>query len=493
MSYPSSQVFAGSHIRVPLAASRLIPVLMLAAVAAAFGSAHAQIVINTYFEVTVDSLVDSTFSTPGCTLRDAVASLNAGSNVDGCLRAVRTGSQPNTIVFDPMLFPGQIFLEDELAVTSPLRIVGSETLPLEISGQNQSRIFRVTDTGSLEVEHLTLQQGYTQTVGGAILSAAPVTLRHCEVNSSRADDYGGGVVATDLIVEHCTFDGNRSNLGGAIGNVGTLRVVDSVFSNNEATGSDGGGAIVIESSVAEILQSRFVSNSALAGGAILTAQSFFATTTVIASTFENNRATSGFGSSIRQLGGEALVQQSLFIDTPDSRDEWQIYQLTQSTKMQIENSTFTGNDGIAAEADITLLHVTMTLTPPQASATISLERESTTARIRDSIFTAMGNQGCRGSNANVVENRSNIFSINLCPETGPNIITSDAQLGPLQDNGGPTLSRAPLPGSPAVGAASIFCLPTDQRGFNRGNIPCDIGAVELDASSALFRDGFESP
>ncbi|HKH10180.1 MAG TPA: choice-of-anchor Q domain-containing protein [Rubrobacter sp.] len=59
-------------------------------------------------------------------------------------------------------------------------------------------------------------------------------------------------------------------------------------------------------------------------------------------------------------------------------------------------------------------------------------------------------------------------------------------LGPLQDNGGPTDTRALLGGSPAIdrGAASIAgsdfgCPATDQRGVSRPQGPrCDIGAFE---------------
>jgi hypothetical protein len=59
------------------------------------------------------------------------------------------------------------------------------------------------------------------------------------------------------------------------------------------------------------------------------------------------------------------------------------------------------------------------------------------------------------------------------------------RLGPLQDNGGPTITMAPLPGSPAIDAiAPGNCvLSTDQRGQPRPDEAadsgfCDIGSVE---------------
>ncbi|GAB4397781.1 MAG: hypothetical protein OHK0053_14970 [Microscillaceae bacterium] len=62
----------------------------------------------------------------------------------------------------------------------------------------------------------------------------------------------------------------------------------------------------------------------------------------------------------------------------------------------------------------------------------------------------------------------------------PNILIADPLLGPLQDNGGPTLTMALLPGSPAIDAGGNFpmALATDQRGSVRVGKP-DIGAFEL--------------
>ena len=55
-----------------------------------------------------------------------------------------------------------------------------------------------------------------------------------------------------------------------------------------------------------------------------------------------------------------------------------------------------------------------------------------------------------------------------------------ADLGPLQDNGGPTLTCALLQGSLAIGAGtSIGAPPTDQRGIARQPGKCDIGAFQL--------------
>lgn len=56
---------------------------------------------------------------------------------------------------------------------------------------------------------------------------------------------------------------------------------------------------------------------------------------------------------------------------------------------------------------------------------------------------------------------------------------ADIHLGPLADNGGPTLTHALMPGSVAIDAATGSCPPGDQRGFARpGGAACDVGAYE---------------
>jgi len=71
--------------------------------------------------------------------------------------------------------------------------------------------------------------------------------------------------------------------------------------------------------------------------------------------------------------------------------------------------------------------------------------------------------------------------------TGSGASPLDPHLGPLADNGGPTWTMAPQPGSPALDAVPLAncSVRTDQRGQPRPdplyNGACDIGAVEVPA------------
>ena len=79
---------------------------------------------------------------------------------------------------------------------------------------------------------------------------------------------------------------------------------------------------------------------------------------------------------------------------------------------------------------------------------------------------------------------------NLIGDTGPfsirnldldDLPDTDPMLGPLADNGGPTLSRIPLIGSPVRGLAERTGWPwSDQRGFLRPTLSA-IGSVDPDA------------
>jgi len=66
-----------------------------------------------------------------------------------------------------------------------------------------------------------------------------------------------------------------------------------------------------------------------------------------------------------------------------------------------------------------------------------------------------------------------------------------AGLGPLQDNGGPTLTHALLPGSPAIESGTGIGAPSyDQRGFPRpSGRAFDIGAVEFRDQAQLLELG----
>ena len=88
---------------------------------------------------------------------------------------------------------------------------------------------------------------------------------------------------------------------------------------------------------------------------------------------------------------------------------------------------------------------------------------------------------CIGS---ITDAGHNLSSDNSCAFTGAGSLNNvDPMLGPLADNGGPTLTMALLPGSPAIDAGDDAAAPpTDQRGVARPvGAASDIGAYECSA------------
>ena len=79
---------------------------------------------------------------------------------------------------------------------------------------------------------------------------------------------------------------------------------------------------------------------------------------------------------------------------------------------------------------------------------------------------------------NLIGNTTGITQIS--GDTTGNKLNVDPMLGPLQDNGGPTWTRAPAPGSPAIDAGHSGGAQQDQRRFPR---PVDLPGVANAASS----------
>jgi hypothetical protein len=155
--------------------------------------------------------------------------LNNGDSGPGSLRAAIAGAQSgDTIVFDPRLDGQTIALTSgELAITQSLRIIGPGVDRLTVSGNNAGRIFDLTGSGlTVKIASLTISDGLAAQGGGIENLASNLTLSAVNLSNDQAigaaggDAQGGGV-----------FNGGAAS----------LRVVDSVFTNDLARGGDGLG------------------------------------------------------------------------------------------------------------------------------------------------------------------------------------------------------------------------------------------------------------
>jgi hypothetical protein len=177
-----------------------------------------------------------------------------------------------------------------------------------------------------------------------------------------------------------------------------------------------------------------------------------------------------------------------------------------SSSARIENSTFSGNvargddrnpskgGAISAFRDLDVRATTITGNSAESGAAIALNGESTSyydpqpATVISSIVAANDSTGggpdCISLNqaepvpVQPLSGGGNVFGADGCGTAGPSdILTAGPGLGPLADNGGPTMTHALLPGSPAIANGLDLGLKTDQRGEPRDSQP-DSGSFE---------------
>ncbi len=191
------------------------------------------------------------------------------------------------------------------------------------------------------------------------------------------------------------------------------------------------------------------------------------TTMVSDSTFDTN-VTAG----VNVVGGFTSVDSSTF-----TNNEVGVY--VQSGTASVVNTTTQGNDvGLASNATLTVSQTTIT---DNASYGIF---SSGTVNLTSSILERNG-ADCSGAISN--DNGYNVDDdvTNACALAGylGDVVGSLAHTESLSDNGGPTLTEAILPTSPAYDfVPAAYCAPLDQRGATRllASNPnfCDAGAYQ---------------
>jgi predicted outer membrane repeat protein len=330
------------------------------------------------------------------------------------------------------------------------------------------------------------------------------------------------------VVASLTLEGNNKNSGIAVGADATLAVQGAVIQHALATGagaaidSQGGGATVSVDNV------RFLNDRATTGGGAIASQG--GTLTVVDSTFDHDTNTnidfaggaiydSALGAT--GVGGSLTVRSSTFSN--DSAGFGGAIDLGAGASGAISDSTFTADSsvngggaiGLHFAGDANSLTVSLDLSEstvvgnsangPGGGLFVDTADPNVTNKLvlRDTIVA--GNTFSATAGAPVVPSDVagpvDPFSIsNLIGDgtgltgisngTGGNQIGTDAApinpgVGPLQNNGGPTLTMALLPGSPALDAGSGEATKdTDQRAVARVNVT-DIGAYQATASKLM--------
>jgi hypothetical protein len=345
----------------------------------------------------------------------------------------------------------------------------------------------------------TIADNSAQYGGGFYSMGGHITITQSIISGNVATQSGGGVFTggfytnwASAVIDGSQITGNTADFGGGIcgGGFSSLEISNSLISHNSAYG---GGGIHVGYATLTMRISTLSSNTANEGGGIRNMD--HGAVTLNNSNFTENRA--GTGGAIYNYSGTITLTNSTLNDNLvdwGSRSGGAIY--NHSGSITLENNTLSSNladggsgGGIYNEYYGTISVNSSTLMGNSASFSGSSITNYGALTVTASILSGEGSASCTGS---IISQGYNIANDNSCDLTGPGDMNSiSPQLGPLQDNGGPTLTHMPQPGSPAIDAGDpLNCPPTDQRGIPRpqdgtgdGQAICDIGSVEylLDA------------
>ncbi len=432
-------------------------------------------VSNTFNDGYADSL--------SLVLRAPMVVTTTADSGDGSLRSALTAG--NTITFDPGVFaaagaPPVISLLTELPpLNSNINIVGLGANVLTVqrsraSGTPEFRIFAID----------LLPGGLSSSGTFSTVTISGLTIRNGLLSSSGGFNLGAGIVNFgNLTLNDSVVTGNQTDsAGGGIfnGGTGTMTLNRSVVSNNLAGDAAGG---ILNEGILSLNNSTVSGNQATnSGGGVWNLQSAVLDKCTIS------------GNSAGTVGG------GLRNDSEGS---------VATTNMTLTNCTLSGNTAVnngggvydsgPTTTNLTLHNCTLTGNSASAGGGIYLDTRGGVFAFDNSIFKlGSAGQNIVASNSSSSSGGHNLSNDAAGDGTGTapggflngsgDIRNTDPLLGPLQDNGGPTLTHALLPGSPAIDNGNSN-LTTDQRGaprpfddpnsHNGGGNNSDIGAFEF--------------
>jgi beta-glucanase (GH16 family) len=313
----------------------------------------------------------------------------------------------------------------ELTIKQPTTIDGAAAPGLTISGGDTLRVFVIDPNVTAAIRNLKVAHGFGYELAGGILNNGTLTLDRVIVANNRVDTSGE--------------DFWKGGAGIYSGENSTLTVIDSTVADNTAAQSNGGGIHAFFRTIVRIERSTISGNSANVGGGLRTLGDI----QIINSTISGNSTYGWMGGAFFHTDGVMHVLSSTIANNsapPGTTGGAFVGTFTDANAtLTLSNSLLAGNSG------------TQCFYAPFGSGMVTL--------------TSLGH---------------NLITDASCFPVASDLVVSDALIGPLAANGGPTPTHALLDGSPAIDAAdTAACPPTDQRGVHRPQgRGCDIGAFE---------------
>jgi CSLREA domain-containing protein len=388
---------------------------------------------------TIDDHDDGSCTAADCTLREAITAANTAGSAD--------------VSFSPGL-TGTVQLSSALPNVSAnllLQGPGPNLLAVRRNSGGDYRIFTISNgsiTGPVvSLQGITISNGraeQNESGGGIYNGTGSLTLQQCAVVGNHTANFGGGIVNSEgtLYLEGCTVAGNAARDGGGIASVNTLQrerrsyFYNSTISGNTAEGGNGGGIYSTAQNSGSIADSLLV-NCTLSGNSAMPLG-----------------FNGGTGGAIFN-GGSSSGNASL------SLDDCTVAGNSAPNTGGIYNNNFTATAAVALQNTILKNGAT------GGNLLSSGQINSLGHNLADDVTGDATNTG-----------------------TGPggylnapsDIRNTDPLLGPLQDNGGLTFTRALLMGSAAINAGEdTVDSEIDQRGYLLVGTN-DIGAFEFGAA-----------
>ena len=447
------------------------------------------------------------------------------------LRAALAGPGPVTFACD-----GTIQLSSTISITNDTVLDGSGH-QVTLSGGGLTRIFSIATNVTLTLRNLTVANGVAHGDGGAVYNpGGTLAAEQCvfwgniacqppaEPGTNGVSAYGGAIYNSGTVnATGCAFLGNQAvggrgaggldgtimtspssgwyggaGCGGAIYNAGLVVVDRSLFATNLAAGGAGGmggngthvvgccsdqpgglggdggsgeGAALFNVSTAIVANCTFFGNTnrgGLGGGGGIGGVFTF---------HPSGGEGQGFSGGSGGTGGDALnaIYQS----------GGPLYLCNCTVSL---NSAVAGNGGAKGPGSLGA--------PDGQTGADGFAVAGIKAELASLVNTLLATNSPGGNSAGTpVDLGHNLSSDASCAFTNiGSMNNTHPMLGPLANNGGPTLTMALLPGSPAIDAGNMALAPaTDQRGFPRpAGLAADIGAFEYGSAMptlAISRSG----
>jgi uncharacterized repeat protein (TIGR01451 family) len=445
-------------------------------------------------------------------ITNPVVTTSADSGAGSLRQAIADACAGSTITFD--MTPGNVtspitLTTGELPINKNLTIQGPGANVLTVmraTGPSNFRVFTVNSGTTATISSLTISSGKLNpgSDGAGVNNSGTLTLTNCNLFDNLTPNNGGAIYNTgpSLTINNCTLGGTAAGQkntalqsgagiysntgaflmtgGSIVGNFGgnsngggvriaggTARFNGVVITDNGASISFGGG-IASTGGTTDVINSLIARNSASDGGAIFNNGG---TLIVVNSTLSDNRAVHTGGAITNQAGSIALTN----VTTTNNRSD---------------------SDDAGGELGGGIFRAGGTIVLKNTIVSGNFRGTGTTRDDVNGAVDATSSFNLIGDGTGMTGISNNDANSNKVGSSGSPI---NALLGLLANNGGPTQTHLPSPGSPAINAGSNALLPADtfdldgdsntaenlpvdQRGtgFARVvNTTVDIGAVEV--------------